>query len=113
MSTLSITAVDASDSFATDAGITTAVAELDAALTKLRSTRSTLASQDGIINARLQFTDDLIDTLEEGANKLTGADINEEAANLLALQTRHDLAITVLGFIFPDGTSITDLLKLG
>jgi len=112
VTSLSITAVDALDSFATDAGITTAVAELDAAITKLKSTATTLGSNNDIINTRLDFTDDLINTLEEGAAKLTSADLNEEAANLLALVTRHDLAVTALGFTFANGTTITSLLKL-
>ncbi len=110
---LSISAVDASDSFATDAGITAAVAELDAALLTLKSTATTLGTSNDIINTRLEFTDDLINTLEEGAAKLTAADLSEEAANLLALVTRHDLAITALGLTFTNGTIITNLLKLG
>ena len=34
--------------------------------------------------------------LEEGADKLTLADMNEESANMLALQTRQQLAINSL-----------------
>ena len=38
------------------------------------------------------------DPLQEGAGLLTLADTNEEGANLLALQTRQQLASTSLSF---------------
>ncbi|MEP5625340.1 MAG: flagellin, partial [Hyphomicrobiales bacterium] len=45
---------------------------------------------------RQDFTTALINTLEEGAGKLTLADTNTEGANLLALQTQQQLASTSL-----------------
>ena len=110
---LAISAVDSADSFATDAGIDTIVAQLDAALTTLRTTQSTLGGNNTLINIRLAFTENLINTLEDGAAKLINADLNEEAANLLALQTRHDLALAALGLSFDNGTAIFALLQLG
>ena len=110
---LAISAVDSADSFATDAGIDTIVAQLDAALTTLRTTQSTLGGNNALINIRLTFTENLITTLENGAAKLINADLNEEAANLLALQTRHDLALAALGLSFDNGTAIFALLQLG
>ena len=38
----------------------------------------------------------MINILTEGADKLTLADMNEESANMLALQTRQQLAINAL-----------------
>jgi len=110
---LAISAVDSADSFATDAGIDTIVAQLDAALTTLRTTQSTLGGNNALLNIRLTFTENLITTLENGAAKLINADLNEEAANLLALQTRHDLALAALGLSFDNGTAIFALLQLG
>lgn len=40
--------------------------------------------------------DSLNQVLEEGADKLTLADMNEESANMLALQTRQNLATNAL-----------------
>ena len=40
--------------------------------------------------------DSLNQVLEEGADKLTLADMNEESANILALQTRQNLATNAL-----------------
>ena len=110
---LSISAVDSADSFATDAGIDTIVAQLDAALTTLRTTQSTLGGNNTLINTRFTFTENLINTLEDGAAKLINADLNEEAANLLAVQTRHDLALAALGLSFDNGSAVFALLQLG
>ena len=110
---LSIGAVDSADGFATDAGIDTVVAQLDTALTTLRTTQSTLGGNNTLINTRFTFTENLINTLEDGAAKLINADLNEEAANLLALQTRHDLALGALALSFDNGSAIFALLQLG
>ena len=110
---LSIGAVDSADGFATDAGIDTVVAQLDTALATLRTTQSTLGGNNTLINTRFTFTENLINTLEDGAAKLINADLNEEAANLLALQTRHDLAIGALALSFDNGSAIFALLQLG
>ena len=40
--------------------------------------------------------DSLNQVLEEGADKLTLADMNEESANILALRTRQNLATNAL-----------------
>lgn len=57
---------------------------------------SSLSNDLSIIETREDFTNELITTLEDGANKLTLADQNEESANLLALQTRQLLGISAL-----------------
>ena len=110
---LSIGAVDSADGFATDAGIDTVVAQLDTALTTLRTTQSTLGGNNALINTRFAFTENLINTLEDGAAKLINADLAEEAANLLAVQTRHDLALAALGLSFDNGSAVFALLQLG
>ena len=110
---LSISAVDENDSFVTDAGITAAVAELDTAKTTLQETRTGLSSNLAVVEARLAFNEELLKTVEEGAALLTQADIDDEKATKLALETRHDLGINALGFSFTNGTALTQLLKLG
>ena len=45
---------------------------------------------------RQNFTKQMINTLQTGADELTLADTNEEGANMLALQTRQQLSITAL-----------------
>jgi flagellin len=82
--------------WATDANITAAQTELDAAITELRSDASTFGSGLAIVQNRLEFTKELINTLEAGSDVLTLADTNEEGANLLALQTRQQLGVQAL-----------------
>ena len=71
---------------------------LDAALTTLRSESQKLGSNVALLQTRLDFTEQYTNTLEEGAGKLTLADLNGEGANLLALQTRQQLGISALAF---------------
>jgi flagellin len=66
------------------------------ALGFLRSQASSFGSNLSIVQNRTDFTKNMINTLETGAANLTLADTNEEAANLLALQTRQQLSSTAL-----------------
>ncbi|MEP6355702.1 MAG: flagellin, partial [Hyphomicrobiales bacterium] len=54
-------------------------------------------------------TSNLINTLEAGAGDLTLADLNEEGANLLTLQTRQQLASTSLSFATQSDQSVLSL----
>lgn len=74
------------------------ITELDASLTTLRARTQTLGSNVALLQTRLDFTEDYVNTLEIGSGKLTLADLNEEGANLLALQTRQQLGISALAF---------------
>jgi flagellin len=88
-------------SFITEGTSSTAeavIVNLDAALTTLRSNAQTLGSNVALLQTRLDFTTDYVNKLEDGAAKLTLADINSEGANLLALQTRQQLGISALAF---------------
>ena len=72
------------------------IEELTNAVNQIRSMSSELGSYYNIVLSRQDFTENLINVLEEGADKLTLADMNEESANMLALQTRQQLAINSL-----------------
>jgi flagellin-like hook-associated protein FlgL len=74
----------------------TAMAAMDGALTTLRSKSSVLASNLSVITARQDFTDNMVNTLQTGADGLTLADMNNEGANMLMLQTRQSLGTTAL-----------------
>ena len=74
------------------------ISQLDSALTTLRSNAQTLGSNVALLQTRLDFTQTYVTTLTTGSSKLTLADINEEGANLLALQTRQQLGISSLAF---------------
>ena len=70
--------------------------KLSDAMSMLRSQSSAFGSNLSIVQNRTDFTKNMINTLETGASNLTLADTNEEAANLLALQTRQQLSSTAL-----------------
>ncbi len=76
--------------------IEASIDRLEAARGELRVQSKTLSSNLSIITAREEFTAEMINTLGDGASKLTEADMNEEGANMLMLQTRQALGTTSL-----------------
>jgi flagellin-like hook-associated protein FlgL len=76
--------------------IEASIDRLEAARDELRVQSKTLSSNLSIITAREEFTAEMINTLGDGASKLTEADMNEEGANMLMLQTRQALGTTSL-----------------
>jgi flagellin len=79
-----------------DADIDARLDVLKGALDRLRSQASAFGSNLSVVQNRTDFTHAMINTLRTGADNLTLADTNEEAANLLALQTRQQLSTTAL-----------------
>lgn len=89
--------------------VTQALANMDSALTTLRTKSSTLASNLAVITTRQTFTDSMISTLQTGSDNLTLADMNEEGANMLALQTRQSLGTTALSLSSQAAQSVLKL----
>ncbi|WP_420549385.1 flagellin [Curvivirga sp.] len=69
---------------------------LDKGIERLRGHAATLGSNVAILQTRLDFTNNYVNELTVGSDKLTLADLNEEGANLVALQTRQQLGIQSL-----------------
>ncbi len=82
--------------FQSDGDIDTLISDLDTALSSLRTQASKFGSNLSTVQTRQDFTKNLINTLQTGADNLVLADTNEEGANLLALQTRQQLSTTAL-----------------
>ena len=80
-----------SRTFGSDADIDAALAGISSAQTQIRSNSTSLSSSASALQNRGDFTKKLTNTLEHGATNLTQADLNEEAASLLSLQTRQAL----------------------
>jgi flagellin len=97
------------NNFATDADVESAVYGLAQAFEALRSTEQTLGGNANTLNTRLDFTQDLANTLESGAARLTGADMNEEAANMLALNVSRQLSTSGLNFVNQSQQAILQL----
>jgi len=99
----------AGNAFLNDSDINVALTAVNTAITSLRTTASTLGSNSSVLQTRLNFTQELANTLTGGAGKLTLADLNEESANLLALQTRQQLGINSLSLSAQSERSILAL----
>ena len=63
---------------------------------QLSTASKSLANNLSVITTRQDFTQKQVNILNEGADKLTLADLNEEGANLLALNTAQQLGIGAL-----------------
>ena len=85
------------------------IQSVEDAINTLRSMASTFGNNYSIVQNREDFTENLINVLEEGSDKLTLADMNEESANMLALQTRQQLAINSLSLASQAAQSVLSL----
>ncbi|HMB10164.1 flagellin, partial [Saliniramus sp.] len=80
-------------------------------VSELRSLSSQLGTAQTIVENRESFTKEMVNTLQAGADGLTLADMNEEAANNLALQTKQQLGQSALGLAIQNDQSILQLLR--
>jgi flagellin-like hook-associated protein FlgL len=82
--------------FDSDTNIDSLLDTLGTALNTLRSQSSSFGSSLTVVQNRQDFTKQMVNTLQVGADGLVLADTNEEGANMLALQTRQQLSTTAL-----------------
>ncbi len=87
------------------------VEKLNTNLESLRSYAQGLGTNVALLNTRLDFTSSYMNLLNAGSGKLTLADLNQEGANLLALQTRQSLGIQSLSFAGQNEKSILQLFR--
>jgi flagellin-like hook-associated protein FlgL len=95
----------------TDGDINTSLSQVSTALETLRATSKGISSSSNILTTRFDFTKDMIDTLKTGADNLTLADMNEESANMLMLQTRQSLSTTSLSIASQAAQSVLRLFR--
>jgi len=100
-----------STDFDTNASINSIQSLLKTATDTLRADASSFGSNLSIVQTRQDFTKALINTLQTGAANLTLADSNEEAANLLALQTRQSLSTKALSLASQSDQNVLRLLQ--
>lgn len=84
---------------------------LDRTITNLRSKSANIANNAAILRVRLDFTKEYVNVLQTGSDKLTLADLNEEGANIMALQTRQQLGIQALSLAGQAEQSILRLVQ--
>ncbi len=71
--------------------INASIKAIDSALVTVRQVAQAFGTNASMLGIRQEFTSNLINTLKGGASDLVNADLNEESANLLSLQTRQQL----------------------
>ena len=89
--------------------VDTCISTLDSAIATLRTESKTMANNLSIITTRQDFTNKMMNTLQDGAANLTNADMNEESANMLMLQTRQALGTTSLSMASQAAQSVLRL----
>ena len=85
------------------------IKEIKNAMNSVRDMVETLGNHLSIIQTRMDFTDAMTDILQTGADDLVLADMNEESANYLALQTRNSLAVNALALAAQSNNSVLKL----
>jgi flagellin-like hook-associated protein FlgL len=94
-----------------DDSIDTLLGKVKTALNQVRSQSSTFGSNLSVVENRQDFTKKMMNTLQTGASNLTLADMNEEAANMVALQTRQSLATSSLSMANQADQNVLQLLR--
>ena len=94
-----------------DAGITKSENQLESAMNTLRVNSAALSSSLSVVAVRQDFTQQMISTLQTGSDNLTLADMNQEGANMLMLQTRQSLGVTSLSMASQASQSVMKLFS--
>ena len=93
----------------TNEAVDAVIEDIEGAINELRDMASVFGNNYSIVQTRQDFTENLINVLEEGSDNLILADMNEESANMLALQTRQQLAINSLSLASQAAQSVLQL----
>lgn len=99
----------ATTEWASDAEIRTTMNAVREALDAIRTQAGRFGTNLTTIESRQNFAQQMTNHLEEGSGKLVLADINEESANLLTLQTRQQLSQTALSLTTQSEQSVLRL----
>ncbi|PIP00778.1 flagellin [Pleomorphomonas carboxyditropha] len=94
-----------------DTSIDAILDKVKTAINAVRSQASTFGSNLSVVENRQNFTKNMMNTLQGGASNLTLADMNEEAANMVALQTRQSLATSSLSMANQADQNVLQLLR--
>jgi flagellin-like hook-associated protein FlgL len=90
--------------------IDSAIEDIEASEANLRNESKKLSGNLGVLTSRQDFVKNLANVLTTGAADLTNADLNEEAANLLALNTQNQLGVNALSLASQQSQSVLRLL---
>ncbi|TAN56305.1 MAG: flagellin [Magnetospirillum sp.] len=83
----------------------------DSGISTVRTNTKTIGASVALLQTRADFTKQYVNTLKIGGDKLVLADLNEEGANLVSLQTRQQLGIQALSFANRSEQGILSLFR--
>lgn len=83
----------------------------DRAITQVQNLAANLGVSVSILQTRADFTTNYVNDLNTGSDKLTLADLNQEGANLVALNTRQSLGIQSLSVAGQNQQAVLQLLR--
>jgi flagellin len=92
-------------------GGTSAIAQVDGALTTVGTRLSTIAAALRQVEELNSFSANLRDALREGLGALVDADLAEESARLTSLQTKQQLSVQSISIANQQGQSILSLFR--
>jgi flagellin len=96
-------------SFQDNTALSTAVTDINSAITNVQTQTETFGTNSGVIGTRQTFETNMINTLQTGASNLVAADQNEQSADLLTEQTQQQLEISALSIANQANQSVLKL----
>ena len=82
---------------------------IDLAKAQIRAAEQSIGTDAATLQIRENFTDKLVNGLQEGAAKLVEVDLNEVAAQAITAATRNQLSTEALALSAKSGRSILQL----
>ncbi|MGL4440332.1 MAG: flagellin [Bosea sp. (in: a-proteobacteria)] len=93
---IGLASTDVRRNLQSDTEINAALVKLTESIKIIRAQAATFGANNTVATTREAFTKEAVKLLKQGADNLVVADLNEEGANLLALQTRQQLSTQAL-----------------
>ncbi|MDR3494020.1 MAG: DUF1522 domain-containing protein [Ancalomicrobiaceae bacterium] len=108
---LGLSSLSSGTDFVDNASTNNVLSALNTAANTLRSQAAAFGSNLSVVQTRQDFNKNLVNVLQTGSSNLTSADMNEEAANSQALQTRQSLSVSALSLANQAQQSVLQLLR--
>jgi flagellin-like hook-associated protein FlgL len=87
------------------------VESIESMESSLKTQAGVMATNLAIITQRQDFTNEAINVLTTGADNLTLADLNEEGANLISLQTSSSLGVQALSLASQQNQNVLSIIR--
>ena len=89
----------------------TAITEIDAALDTLNGLLAQAGAFKSFLETAASVNEEVQLAIEEAATEIVEADLEKESANLTALQTQRDVALTVIGIVSASQRSVLAIFR--